>query len=88
MKRKVWKESDKFKVVLEGLRGEMSVAELCNRYEIHQSQYYKWRDQFLKNGAKAFEVNKQNHRERLLENKVARMERVIGELTLELKKND
>tara|TARA_B100000614_G_C14531087_1_gene486558 strand:+ start:924 stop:1085 length:162 start_codon:yes stop_codon:yes gene_type:complete len=40
----------------------------------------------LKNGGKAFEMNKKNHRERLLEKKVARMERVIGELTLELKK--
>lgn len=88
MKRKIWKEADKFKVVLEGLRAEMSVAELCNRHELHQSQYYKWQDQFLKNGAKAFEGGKQNHRERLLENKVARMERVIGALTLELKKND
>ena len=70
------------------MQGHVTVSELCNRYEIHQSQYYQWRDQFLKEGAKVFESSGSNKREEQLKKKMRKMERVIGELTLELKKND
>ena len=45
MKRKKWKSKEKLEIVLEGLKNQCSVAELCNRYGIKQSMYYKWRDQ-------------------------------------------
>jgi|TARA_Y100000031_G_C7878274_1_gene229539 transposase len=88
MKRKKWLNETKFKIVIEGMQGHVTVSELCNRYEIHQSQYYQWRDQFLKEGAKVFESSGSNKREEQLKKKMRKMERVIGELTLELKKND
>ncbi len=31
-------------VILEGIRGEIPIAELRTKYEINQAQYYKWRD--------------------------------------------
>ena len=88
MTRRKWTEKEKFEVVLEGLRGDATISELCNRYGIQQSQYYVWRDHFLKNGSKVFTMNKQTKHEQQLENKIQKMKRVIGELTLELKKND
>lgn len=88
MKRRQWTEKEKFEVILEGLRGEVTISELCNHYGIQQSQYYAWRDLFLKNGSKVFTLSKQNKHEQQLENKIQKMHRVIGELTLELKKND
>ena len=88
MTRRKWSEKEKFEVVLEGLRGEVTISELCNHHSIQQSQYYAWRDLFLKNGSKIFSMNKQHKHEQQLEKKMQKMQRVIGELTLELKKND
>jgi putative transposase len=88
MKRKQWSDTQKFEIVLAGLRGERPVSEICSEYGVHQTQYYKWRDEFLSHGSKVFSNNKQNHKERVMEKRIQKMQRVIGELTLELKKND
>jgi transposase-like protein len=48
MKRRQWDAKTKTRIVIEGLQGK-PVAELCNAYQISQSQYYQWRDQFLAN---------------------------------------
>ena len=88
MKRKQRTKQEKFKIVMEGMRGDTMISEICARHEIHQSQYYAWRDLFLKNGSNVFEVNRQTQHERALENRIRKMKEVIGELTLELKKND
>jgi transposase len=37
-------------VVLEGLRGEEKIAELCRDEDIHQNMYYKWSKEFLEAG--------------------------------------
>ena len=55
MKRQKWISSMKALIVLKGLKGR-PVAELCLGHEISQDQYYKWRDQFLSNAARAFET--------------------------------
>ena len=41
---------EKIRIVLEGLRGEDSIAELCRREGIAQSLYYKWSKEFLEAG--------------------------------------
>lgn len=41
---------DKIRVVLEGLKGEESIAELCRREGVSQSLYYNWSKQFLEAG--------------------------------------
>ena len=38
---------DKIRIVLEGLRGEDSIAELCRREGIVQNRYYRWLKEFL-----------------------------------------
>ena len=43
---------EKIRIVLEGLRGEASIAELCRREGIAQSLYYKWSKEFLEAGRK------------------------------------
>jgi transposase len=43
---------EKIRIVLEGLRGEESIAELCRREGIAQSLYYKWSKEFLEAGKK------------------------------------
>jgi len=61
---------------------------LCTEHQINQAQYYQWRDQFLANAGQAFEVHQQSQRETRLHQENARLKQVVGELTLELKKND
>ncbi|MEP9412379.1 MAG: transposase [Candidatus Brocadia sp.] len=40
-------------IVMEGIKNEKSVAEICRENQINQSQYYKWRERFLEVGKRA-----------------------------------
>ena len=48
--RKHYSAEDKIRIVLEGLRGEDSIAELCRREGITSSMYYGWSKEFLEAG--------------------------------------
>ncbi len=52
MKRRNWGAEEKMAIVLEGLKGNRSVAELCREHQISQALYYRWRDKFLEAGKK------------------------------------
>jgi len=38
-------------IVLEGMKGQKSVAEICREHQISQTLFYRWRDRFLEAGA-------------------------------------
>jgi len=48
--RKQYSAEDKIRIVLDGLRGEVSIAELCRREGIAESLYYSWSKEFLEAG--------------------------------------
>ena len=48
--RRKYSAEEKIRVVLEGLRGEESIAELCRREGINPNMYYKWSKEFLEAG--------------------------------------
>ncbi len=48
--RKQHATEEKIRIVLSGLRGEYSIAELCRREGIAQSLYYTWSKEFLEAG--------------------------------------
>ncbi len=48
--RKRHSAEEKIRIVLEGLRGEESIAELCRREGIATSLYYSWSKEFLEAG--------------------------------------
>jgi len=50
--RKHHSAEEKIRIVLEGLRGEYSIAELCRREGIAESLYYSWSKEFLEAGKK------------------------------------
>ncbi|MBG6161528.1 transposase-like protein [Labrenzia sp. EL_195] len=50
--RKRYSSEDKIRIVLAGLRGEDSIAELCRQEGIAQSQYYSWSKEFMEAGRK------------------------------------
>jgi len=45
--RRHYSAEEKIRVVLEGLRGEDSIAELCRREGINSNVYYRWSKEFL-----------------------------------------
>jgi len=50
--RKKYSAEEKIRIVLEGLRGEDSIAELCRREGINSNVYYRWSKDFLEAGKK------------------------------------
>ncbi len=48
--RRQYSAEEKIRIVMEGLRGEESVAELCRREGLAQSLYYKWSKEFTEAG--------------------------------------
>jgi transposase-like protein len=50
--RKLFNAEEKIRIVIEGLRGEDSIASICRKYGINDSLYYKWSKDFLEAGKK------------------------------------
>lgn len=70
----------KAQVALAMVREIQTVAELAQRYEIHPTQLYKWKRDFLDNAAKAFESEGGS---RTPNEREAELLQKIGELTVE-----
>jgi transposase len=50
--RRKFAPEEKVRIVLEGLRGEQSISELCRREGIASNLYYRWSKEFLEAGKK------------------------------------
>ena len=48
--RRKFTAEEKIRIVLEGLRGEESISDLCRKEGIHPTMYYKWSKSFLESG--------------------------------------
>ena len=48
--RRSYSAEEKIQIIIEGLRGEMSIAELCRKEGIYQGIYYKWSKDFMEAG--------------------------------------
>ena len=48
--RRRFSAEEKIRIVLEGLKGEESISELCRRESISSNLYYKWSKEFLEAG--------------------------------------
>ena len=84
MAKKKWSPEQKQKIVLAGLRNEMSVAELCRRHGVSDVMYYKWRKTFLESGLNGLKSNgKITSGEAALERENEDLKTLIGELTVE-----
>jgi len=84
MKKRKWTPEQKLQIVMQGIKSR-AVSEICNEYQIGQSQYYLWRDQFLQNAGKVFEMPQKAHQQTRLERENEKLKAMVGELTMELK---
>ncbi len=55
--RRNYSAEEKIRIVLEGLRGEYSIAELCRKEGINQNLYYRWSKEFLEAGKRRLAGN-------------------------------
>ena len=85
--RKQYSAEEKIRIVLAGLRGEDSIAELCRREGIAESLYYSWSKEFLEAGKKrlsgdtARQASSSEVRE--LRREMRGMKELVADLTLE-----
>ncbi len=83
MARKGRSVEEKLALVLEGLKGGSTVADICRRNGVNQSQYYKWRDKFISHGKKALDGYRKNGDARL-KAKINELERALGRATMKV----
>ena len=48
--KRIFTSEQKVLIVMEGIRGEQSIAEICRKYGISDSTYYKWNKEFIEAG--------------------------------------
>jgi transposase len=74
--------SFKAKIALEALKGEATIAELANRFEVHPSQIHKWKNS-LAEGAVGIFGGEQNHKKKDDASLIAKLYQHIGQLKVE-----
>ena len=87
--RKHYSAEDKIRIVLDGLRGEASVAELCRREGIAESMYYSWSKEFLEAGKRRLAGDTAraatSDEVKALRQEARALKEVVAEQTLELR---
>jgi transposase len=85
--RRQFSAEEKIRIVLEGLRGEESIAELCRREGIATSMYYGWSKEFLEAGKKRLSGDTAREATsdevRSLRREASALKEVVADLTLE-----
>ena len=85
--RRHFSAEDKIRIVLDGLRGDDSIAELCRREGIVQNLYYRWSKEFLEAGKKRLAGDTAraatSDEVRDLRREASALKEVVAELTLE-----
>jgi transposase len=87
--RKKYSAEEKIRIILEGLRGEDSIAELCRKEGIHPNLYYNWSKEFLEAGKKRLngDVKREANRSEVLQLKHenSNLKELVAELSLEVR---
>ena len=87
--RKRYSSEEKIRIVLAGLRGEDSIAELCRQESISQGMYYSWSKEFLEAGKKrlAGDTTRQANSDEVknIRREARDLKEVVAEQALELR---
>ena len=85
--RRQFSAEEKIRIVLQDLRGEDSIAELCRREGISQNLYYRWSKEFLEAGKKRLAGDTAREATsdevRTLRREAGALKEVVADLTLE-----
>lgn len=73
----------KLQVVLEALKGDKSLAQICRDHEVAADLVCHWRDVFLKRAPQVFSDPRAGSKGAAEEQRIAELERMVGRLTME-----
>lgn len=79
---KKWTASEKTRIVMESLTTNISIAELCRKYNLSPNTFYPWKEKFLEAGRNAFSGTPDGNVCRQLQKENDSLKRLIGELTI------
>jgi transposase len=84
-KKKIWSSVAKFEIALLAIKGETTINEICQRFEVAASQVHAWRKQLLEQGSQLFTKNNKaaEAASTELEHKQSKLYEKIGQLTVE-----
>ena len=74
----------KTKIVLEVLKGQQTLAQICREYEVSADLVCHWRDVFLERAPQAFADPRLAGKGTQDQERIAELERMVGRLTMEL----
>jgi transposase len=85
--RKKYSAEEKIRIVISGLRGEHSIAELCRREGIAESLHYVWSKEFMEAGEKRLAVDTERQASsgevRDLRREMGALKELVADLTVE-----
>lgn len=85
--RKNYAPEEKIRIVLEGLRGEETVADLCRKEGLNSNVYYRWSKDFLEAGKKRLAGDTAREATsdevKVLREELAALKEIVGELVME-----
>jgi transposase len=85
--RRKYSSEETIRIVIEGLRGEVSIAELCRKEGIAQNLYYRWSKDFMESGKKRLDgdtMREANTSEvQSIKKENAQLKEVVAELLLQ-----
>jgi transposase len=88
--KRIFSAEEKIRIVLEGLRGEDSIAAICRKYDIHQNSYFTWSKEFMEAGKRRLsgDTKREATRDEVSELRAQNedLKKVLAELYLENKK--
>jgi len=83
LKQRKWTTDEKLAIVLEGIRQQKSVSEICREHQIAQSQYYKWRDKFFEGGRNAL-LSGNSSSNNGHQAQIEKLQKIIGKQAIQL----
>lgn len=83
MRKEKWTPEQKVAIVLEGIKGDSKISEICRQNGTSQTQFYRWRDEFLKAGKEALSNKNNGNGKKRFGAKIKELEQIIGRLTIE-----
>ena len=69
----------KFKVAMEAIRGDLTIAEIISKYQVSKTAIHEWKRLILENGSSIFGLKKDISPEKQVE----QLHRIIGKLKVE-----
>ena len=77
-----WTPEDKTRIVMESLTTNITVAELCRKYNLNPNVFYNWKQKFIEGGRMALSGSSKDNINKDLETENERLKKIIGEQTI------